>query len=88
MDLRNFECSQVTLPETLEVGQKSFFATGNILTSVDVDRGQFKVPCITYMGTWAQIISDPSMASSFGQLVTAMVATIKRVPLGVGTQSG
>eukprot|EP00435_Cladocopium_sp_Y103_P007278 s1855_g2.t1 len=41
---------QVTLPETLEVGQKSFFATGNILTSVDVDRGQFKVPCITYMG--------------------------------------
>lgn len=41
---------QVTLPETLVVGQKSFFATGNILTSVDVDRGQFKVPCITYMG--------------------------------------
>ncbi|CAE7826592.1 lgrD [Symbiodinium sp. CCMP2592] len=40
---------QVTLPETLVVGNGCFFATGNILTSVDVDRGQFKVPCITYM---------------------------------------
>ena len=25
-------------------------ATGNILTSVDVDRGHFNVPCMTYMG--------------------------------------
>jgi len=41
---------QVMLPETLVVGQKSFFATGNILTSVDVDRGHFNVPCMTYMG--------------------------------------
>ena len=91
---------QVTLPETLVVGQKSFFATGwgngrfvrcrgwwnfleisaksrwnlgregrdmislkkilswlsknlakgNILTSVDVDRGHFNVPCMTYIG--------------------------------------
>ncbi|CAJ1424034.1 unnamed protein product [Effrenium voratum] len=40
---------QVTLPETLEVGHGCFFATGNILTSVDVDQGQFKVPCKTVM---------------------------------------
>jgi len=40
---------QVTLPETLVVGKGCFFATGNILTSVDVDRGEFKVPCVTYM---------------------------------------
>ena len=43
---------KVTLPETLVVGKGCFFATGNILTSVDVDRGQFKVPCITYMSGW------------------------------------
>ena len=42
----------MTLPETLVVGNGCFFATGNILTSVDVDRGQFKVPCITYMSGW------------------------------------
>ena len=40
---------QVTLPETLVVGKGCFFATGNILTSVDVDQGKFNVPCITYM---------------------------------------
>ena len=40
---------QVTLPETLVVGKGCFFATGNILTIVDVDKGQFKVPCITHM---------------------------------------
>ena len=40
---------EVTLPETLVVGNRCFFATGNILTSVDVDRGEFKVPCVTYM---------------------------------------
>ncbi|CAJ1402177.1 unnamed protein product, partial [Effrenium voratum] len=40
---------QVTLPETLEVGDGCFFATGNILTSVDVDQGRFNVPCKTVM---------------------------------------
>ena len=39
----------MTLPETLVVGKGCFFATGNILTSVDVDQGKFNVPCITYM---------------------------------------
>ena len=43
------ESVEVTLPETLVVGNRCFFATGNILTSVDVDRGEFKVPCVTYM---------------------------------------
>eukprot|EP00439_Symbiodinium_sp_Y106_P082882 s1547_g22.t1 len=37
------------LPETLVVGNRCFFATDNILTSVEVDRGEFKVPCVTYM---------------------------------------
>jgi len=40
---------QVSLPETLEVGDNCFFATGNILTSVDVDQGRFRVPCMTVM---------------------------------------
>ena len=31
------------------MGKGCFFATGNILTSVDVDRGEFKVPCMTHM---------------------------------------
>ncbi|CAE7334167.1 lgrC, partial [Symbiodinium sp. CCMP2456] len=39
----------LTLPETLVVGNRCFFATDNILTSVEVDRGEFKVPCVTYM---------------------------------------
>ena len=39
----------MTLPETLVVGKGCFFATGNILTSVDVDQGKFNVPCVTYM---------------------------------------
>jgi hypothetical protein len=48
----------VTLPETLVVGKGCFFATGNILTSVDVDQGKFNVPCITYMSPSAEVLSD------------------------------
>lgn len=40
---------QVSLPETLEVGDNCFFATGNNLSSVDVDQGRFRVPCVTVM---------------------------------------
>jgi len=40
---------QVMLPECLVVGEKCFFATGNILTSVDLDRGRFNVPHVTEM---------------------------------------
>merc|ERR1711988_1627740 len=40
---------QVSLPETLEIGNNCFFATGNILTSVDVDQGRFRVPHVTVM---------------------------------------
>ena len=46
---------QVTLPETLVVGKGCFFATGNILTSVDVDQGKFNVPCITYMSPSVEV---------------------------------
>lgn len=48
----------MTLPETLVVGKGCFFATGNILTSVDVDQGKFNVPCITYMSPSAEVLSD------------------------------
>jgi hypothetical protein len=48
----------VTLPETLVVGKGCFFATGNILTSVDVDQGKFNVPCVTYMSPSAEVLSD------------------------------
>lgn len=47
----------MTLPETLVVGKGCFFATGNILTSVDVDQGKFNVPCITYMSPSAEVLS-------------------------------
>lgn len=40
----------ITLPDTLVVGNGCFIATRNILTSATVDRGQFKVPCVTHLG--------------------------------------
>mmetsp|Transcript_16123 Transcript_16123/g.35384 ORF Transcript_16123/g.35384 Transcript_16123/m.35384 type:complete len:1962 (-) Transcript_16123:274-6159(-) len=38
---------QVMLPETVEIGKNVFFASGNTITSVEVDQGRFRVPYTT-----------------------------------------
>ena len=45
---------QVTLPDTLVVGNGCFIATRNILTSATVDQGHLKVPCVTHLGHLAK----------------------------------
>jgi len=40
---------QLMLPETVEVGRNNFWASGNTLTSVEVDQGRFKVPSKTVL---------------------------------------
>mmetsp|Transcript_34692 Transcript_34692/g.112840 ORF Transcript_34692/g.112840 Transcript_34692/m.112840 type:complete len:1949 (-) Transcript_34692:95-5941(-) len=41
---------QTLLPETVEIGKNSFFASGNTLTSVEVDQGRYRIPCRTIIG--------------------------------------
>jgi len=41
---------QQILPDTLTVGEGSFYASGNCLTSVNIDQGRLLVPCHTVMG--------------------------------------
>merc|ERR1740138_313870 len=40
-------CESVILCEALEAGEGSFFATGNVLTSMSVEQGRMKIPCKT-----------------------------------------
>lgn len=42
---------QTLLPDTVEVGHDSFFASGNTLTSVEVDQGRFRIPTVTKIGS-------------------------------------
>jgi non-ribosomal peptide synthetase-like protein len=42
---------QVVLPETLKLGDRCFFASHNVLTSVTVDQGRLQVPCETVFGS-------------------------------------
>lgn len=41
---------QVFLPDTLEMGDRCFFASGNVLTSMVVDQGRMRIPNATVMG--------------------------------------
>jgi len=43
-------CESVILCEAFEAGEGSFFATGNVLTSMIVDQGRMKIPCKTIIG--------------------------------------
>jgi len=41
---------QIMLPETVEIGEGCFFASGNTLTSLVVDQGRLKIPTKTILG--------------------------------------
>jgi len=43
-------CESVILPEHVEAGAGSFFASGNVLTSMVVDQGRMKIPHKTVLG--------------------------------------
>jgi len=40
----------MVLPDTLEIGENCFFASGNVLTSLTVDQGRVKIPTKTVIG--------------------------------------
>jgi len=42
---------QTMLPETVEIGENVFFASGNTLTSMEVDQGRMRIPSKTVVGS-------------------------------------
>merc|ERR1712066_410422 len=42
---------QTMLPETVEIGEHVFFASGNTLTSMEVDQGRMRIPSRTIVGS-------------------------------------